>query len=151
MAASNGGGSGKASSDAKVAAAQNSWTRRRRIDLADLVGEPWTLPPRDTGLGAFAEQAFRMRGLQPPQATVITYSMHMCHKLLETGRFLTMLPKYTLMLPGKHPSLKALPVDLVNSRAPMAIITLNGRTPSPVAEMFIKTARAVTRPLTTTR
>jgi len=77
--------------------------------------------------------------------------MHMCHKLLETGRFLTMLPKYTLMLPGKHPSLKALPVDLVNSRAPMAIITLNGRTPSPVAEMFIKTARAVTRPLTTTR
>ena len=90
-----------------VAAAQNPWTRRRRLDLADLVGEPWTLPPRDTGLGAFAEGAFRARGLEPPQATVITYSMHMSHKLLETGRFLTMLPRYTLMLPGKHPSLKA--------------------------------------------
>jgi hypothetical protein len=75
----------------------------------------------------------------------------MCHKLLETGRFLTMLPRYTLVLPGKHPSLKALPVELVNSRAPMAIITLNRRTLSPLAEMFIRTARAVAKPLTTAR
>lgn len=134
-----------------VAAAQNPWMRRRRIDLADLVGEPWTLPPRDTGLGAFAEGAFRARGLEPPQPTVITYSMHMCHKLLETGRFLTMLPRYTLTLPGKHPSLRALPVELANSRAPMAIITLNRRTLSPLAEMFIKAVRAVAKPLTTAR
>jgi DNA-binding transcriptional LysR family regulator len=134
-----------------VAAAQNPWTRRRRIDLADLVGEPWTLPPRDTGLGAFAEDAFRARGLELSQATVITYSMHMCRKLLETGRFLTMLPRYTLMLPGKHPALRALPVELANSRAPVAIITLNRRTISPLAELFIKTARTVTKPLTTAR
>jgi DNA-binding transcriptional LysR family regulator len=134
-----------------VAAAQNPWMRRRRIDLADLVGEPWTLPPRDTGLGAFAEGAFRARGLEPPQPTVITYSMHMCHKLLETGRFLAMLPRYTLTLPGKHPSLRALPVELANSRAPMAIITLNRRTLSPLAEMFIKAVRAVAKPLTTAR
>jgi len=134
-----------------VAAAQNPWMRRRRIDLADLVGEPWTLPPRDTGLGAFAEGAFRARGLEPPQPTVITYSMHMCHKLLETGRFLTMLPRYTLTLPGKHPSLRALPVELANSRAPMAIITLNRRTLSPLAEMFIKAVRAVAKPLATAR
>ena len=134
-----------------VAAAQNPWTRRRRLDLADLAGEPWTLPPRDTGLRTFAESAFRARGLEPPQATIITYSMHMCHKLLETGRFLTMLPRYTLMLPGKHPSLKALPVELANSQAPMAIITLNKRTLSPLADVFIKTVRAVTKPLTRAR
>lgn len=134
-----------------VAAAHNPWTRRRRIDLADLVGEPWTLPPRDTGLGAFAEDAFRARGLEPPQVTVVTYSLHMCHELLGTGRFLTMLPRYTLMLPGKHPSLKALPVELTNSRAPMAIITLKGRTLSALAEIFIKTAHAATKPLTTAR
>ena len=132
-----------------VAAAQNPWTRRRRIGLADLVGEPWTLPPRNTGLGAFAEGAFRAGGLEPPQTTVITYSMHMCHKLLETGRFLTMLPRYTLMLPRKHPSLKALPVELANSQAPLSIITLNRRPLSSLAEMFIKTTRAVTQPLKT--
>jgi DNA-binding transcriptional LysR family regulator len=134
-----------------VAAAQNPWTRRRRIDLPELVDEPWTLPPRDTGLGAFAEEAFRARGLRPPQTTVITYSMHMCHKLLASGRFLTMLPRYTLMLPGKHPSLKALPVELANAEGSMAIITLKNRTLSPLAELFIKTTRAVAKPLASAR
>jgi DNA-binding transcriptional LysR family regulator len=134
-----------------VAAAENPWTRRRRIQLAELVNEPWTLPPRDTGIGAFAVGAFHARGLEPPQAAVTTYSMHMCHKLLATGRFLSMLSSYTLMLPGKHPSLKALPVDLANARGTIAIITLKNRTLSPLAELFIKTMRAVAKPLARSR
>jgi DNA-binding transcriptional LysR family regulator len=117
-----------------VASEQNLWTRRRRIELAELVNEAWTLPPRDTGIGAFAVDAFRARGLKPPQATVVTYSMHMCHKLLETGRFLTMLSGYTLMLPRKHPWLKALPVDLTNARGTIAIITESG--PKPARRAF---------------
>jgi DNA-binding transcriptional LysR family regulator len=134
-----------------VAAAQNPWTRRRRIELAELVNEPWTLPPRNTGIGAFAAEAFRTRGLKPPQATVTTYSMHMCHELLATGRFLTMLSSYTLMLPGKHPWLKALPVELSNARGTIAIITLRNRTLSPLAELFIKTTRTVAKPLAKAR
>jgi DNA-binding transcriptional LysR family regulator len=134
-----------------VAAEQNPWTRRRRIELAELVNEPWTLPPRDTGIGAFAVDAFRARGLKPPQATVVTYSMHMCHKLLATGRFLTMLSGYTLMLPRKHPWLKALPVELANARGTIAIITLKNRTLSPLSELFIKTTRAVAKPLARAR
>jgi DNA-binding transcriptional LysR family regulator len=130
-----------------VAAAHNPWTRRRQIDLAELVGETWTLPPRDTGLGAFAEDAFRARGLEPPHTTVITYSMHLCHKLLATGRFLTMLPRYTLTLPGKHPLFKPLPVRLANAQGPMAIIILKNRTLSPLAELFISTARTVAKSL----
>jgi DNA-binding transcriptional LysR family regulator len=134
-----------------VAAEQNPWTRRRRIELAELVNEPWTLPPRDTGIGAFVVEAFRARGLKPPQATVVTYSMHMCHKLLATGRFLTMLSGYTLMLPGKHPWLKTLPVELASARGTIAIITLKNRTLSPLAELFIQTARTVAKPLARVR
>ncbi len=134
-----------------VAAMQNPWTRRRRIELAELVNEPWTLPSHDTGIGAFAIDAFRARGLKPPRATVITYSMHMRNELLATGRFLTMLSSYTLMLPGRHPSLKALPIELHNARGTMAIITLKNRTLSPLAELFIKTTRAVVKPLTMAR
>jgi len=134
-----------------VAAERNPWTRRRRIDLAELVNEQWTLPPPNTGIGAFAVDAFRARGLQPPQATVVTYSMHMCHQLLATGRFLTMLSGYTLMLPGKHPWLKALPVELANARGTIAIITLKNRTLSPLAELFIKTTRAIAKPLARAR
>jgi DNA-binding transcriptional LysR family regulator len=134
-----------------VAAARNRWTRRRRIDLAELVEELWMLPPRDTGLGAFAAHAFHARGLAPPQAAVVTYSMHMCYKLLATGRFLTMLPSYTLRLPGPHPWLKALPVELADAHGAMVLITLSNRTLSPLAELFIKTTRAVAKPLVTTR
>jgi DNA-binding transcriptional LysR family regulator len=130
-----------------VTAMQNPWTRRRRIDLAELVNEPWTLPSHDTGIGAFAMDAFRARGLKPPRTTVVTYSTHMRDKLLATGRFLTMLSSYALMLPRRHPSLKALPVELANARGTIAIITLKNRTLSPLAELFIKTTRAVVRPL----
>ena len=134
-----------------VAAMQNPWTRRRRIELAELVNEPWTLPPADTGIGAFAIEAFRARGLKPPRTTVITYSMHMRNKLLATGRFLTMWSRHTLMFLGKHPSLRALPVKLDNASGTIAIITLKNRTLSPLAELFIKTIRAVAESLAKAR
>jgi DNA-binding transcriptional LysR family regulator len=130
-----------------VAATQNPLTRRRRIELAELVNEPWTLPSHDTGIGAFARKAFRAQGLEPPRTTVITYSMHMRDKLMATGRYLTMLSSYTLALPGRHPWLKALPVKLHDARGTIAITTLKGRTLSPLADLFIKTTRAVVKPL----
>ena len=81
-----------------------------------------------------------------PGAEIVDYS-----KSPGLGRFLTMLSSYTLMLPGKHPSLRALPVELANARASMAMITLKNRTLSQLAEVFIKTARAVAKPLAKTR
>src|SRR4029077_17979418 len=110
-----------------VAAMRSPWSRRRRIELTELVNEPWTLPSPYTGIGAFAIAAFSARGLEPPRTTVITYSVHMRDKLLATGRFLTMLSTYTLMLPGGHLSLKALPVVVDNARGPIAITTLRTR------------------------
>ena len=126
-----------------VAANQNPWTRRRRIDLADLVDEPWTLPSSDTAVGAFALDAFRARGLKPPRATVITLSMNLRNKLLATGRFLTIISDFILKFPRRHSLLKALPVELANARGTVAIITLKDRTLSPPAELFIKTARTI--------
>jgi DNA-binding transcriptional LysR family regulator len=134
-----------------VVAKQNPWTRQRRIGLAELVDERWTLPSRDSVIGAFALGAFRAQGLTPPRATVITLSMHLRNRLLATGRFLTMMSSSILMLPGKHPTLRALPVELSNARGSVAIITLKNRTLSPLAELFIETARAVAKPLAKAR
>jgi len=44
-----------------VAAIQNRWTRRGRIELAELVNVTWTLPSLGTGIGAFAREAFLAR------------------------------------------------------------------------------------------
>jgi DNA-binding transcriptional LysR family regulator len=131
-----------------VAAAENPWARRRRIELAELLDEPWTLAPPDSAVGAFAVSAFRACGLKPPRTTVVTLSVHMRHRLLATGRFLTITSGFMLMLPHKHPTLRALPIDLPNARGTIAIITLKNRTLSPVAELFIETARTVAKPLT---
>jgi DNA-binding transcriptional LysR family regulator len=130
-----------------VAGRQNPLTRRRKIELAELVNEPWTLPPLDSYSGGVAIAAFRERGLKPPRAMVITLSLNMRNKLLATGRFLTLLPSYALVPAGKHPSLKALPVELPNTAGMIAIVTLRNRTLSPLGELFIKTARTVARPL----
>ena len=62
-----------------------------------------------------------------------------------------MLSSYTLMLPGRHLSLKALPVVVDNARGTIAITTLRNSKFSPLAELFIKTVRAVVKPLGKTR
>lgn len=130
-----------------VAARQSPWMRRRRVDLADLLNDPWTLPPPDSFIGEFAKNAFRAQGLNSPRTTVITTSMHVRSRLLATGRFLTLLPGYALMLPGRHLWLRALPVELPDAHGRTAILTMKNRTLSPLAELFIKTARAITKPL----
>jgi DNA-binding transcriptional LysR family regulator len=128
-----------------AAGIENAWTRRRKIHLAELANEAWTLPPSDTLAGAFVIEAFRAIGLEPPRGTVVTQSWNMRSRLLATGRFLTIQPDYTLMFQGRHLSLKSLPVKLPNARASIAIVTLRNRTLSPVAELFIETARSVAR------
>jgi hypothetical protein len=43
------------------------------------------------------------------------------------------------------------PVELDNARGTIAIVTLKNRTLSPLAELFIKTTRAVVKPLAKAR
>jgi DNA-binding transcriptional LysR family regulator len=130
-----------------AAGAQSRWARRRRIKLDELVNEPWTLPPYDSAMGAIVVEAFRARGLAPPVATVVAESANMRSRLLATGRFLTVLPEFALTLPGRDPSLKALPVELPGARRTMRIISLRNRSLSPLAELFIDSMRALAKPL----
>jgi len=67
-------------------------------------------------------------------------------KRLATGRFLTILPSYTVTLYGS-PSLKPLPVALSETHGAIGIVTLKNRTLSPLGELFVKTARAVAKSL----
>src|SRR6266852_671830 len=97
--------------------------RERRVELAELVNEPWTLPPPDSYIGALAAQAFRAQELKLPRSAVTTASLDMRKRLVATGRFLTMLPSYSVTLHGK-PSLKPLPVALSETHGTIAIVTL---------------------------
>ncbi len=129
-----------------AAGARNPWTRRRRIQLAELANEPWVLLPFDTLAGALVAAGFRAGGVEPPRATVFTQSLGVRNRLLATGRFLSALPG--LRLPDRQHSLKALPLELPGTRRPVGIITLQARTLSPLAQLFAARVRATIKPLT---
>jgi DNA-binding transcriptional LysR family regulator len=104
-----------------------------------------SLPRRgSTGL---IEDSFRASGLAPPRMTVSTSSINLRTELWATGRFLAVVPEFALRLPRRHPVLRALPLNLPNSRHPMAIRTMKNRQLSPLAELFCERVRAITRPL----
>ena len=130
-----------------VAGANNPWTRRRKVQLADLVNELWVMPKSDSSFWLSLIKAFCANGLTPPRATVTTSSGHVRSSFLATGRFLSVRPRSVLWFQGDQPSLKALPVKLPTTHRPIAIVTLKNRTLSPVAQLFIDTARELGKPL----
>ena len=81
-----------------AAGSQNPLVRRRRIKLAELIDEPWTLPPAENALGVVAREAFRVAGLPYPFTTLITAAPDMRISLLATGRFLSMFPDLVLKI-----------------------------------------------------
>jgi DNA-binding transcriptional LysR family regulator len=129
-----------------IAGANNSWVRRRKVKLADLMGEPWVLPPPDSAVGSFIGEAFRAEGLDPPRAAVVAYAYEVRVSLLATDRYLTILPQSVLRFPTPQ-LIKMLPVDLSLRRMPIGILTMKGRTLSPAAQLFVDAAREVAKPL----
>jgi DNA-binding transcriptional LysR family regulator len=132
---------------AVIAGTKNPLARRRGLDLADLMDEPWVLFPRDSYFGALQEEIFRACGLEPPRPTVEIASSHLRTELLATQRFLSIVPGFSILLPRRRTDVKALAVNLPVAPEPVAIITLKNRSLSPAATMFIEHVRALTKPL----
>jgi DNA-binding transcriptional LysR family regulator len=123
-----------------VAGRQSKWARLRRLRLGDLSGEPWILPPTDTLPGSLAVELFRASDAEMPRAPITTLSMHLCCRLVASGRFVTTLPISILRFGGRDLSLKVLPIKLPAQPRPVGIVTLKNRTLSPVAKLFIECA-----------
>lgn len=130
-----------------AASAENPWVRRRRVDLADLVNEPWTWSPPGTVVDRLVVEAFRATGLAPPRATVYTDAINVRIRLAASRGFLIVVPASMLSLPTRHELLRRVPVDLPTTRRQMGIITLKNRTLSPLAQTFIACARDIAKPL----
>ena len=126
-----------------AAGATNPWSRRRKIVLADLVNEPWTLPSPDSALGSVFVEAFRASGLDYPVATVIADPIDVRINLLASGRFLTIFDPAVLRSPAHHREVVVLPVELQVVPAPVGISTLNTRTLNPVTKLFIEHTREI--------
>jgi DNA-binding transcriptional LysR family regulator len=130
-----------------VTGRQSRWARRRKIDLAELIDEPWVLTESDTLSYLRLAEAFAAVGLGVPKRILQTLSSHLRVNLAASGSHITTLPNSTLRVYGDRFALKALPVDLPAQSWPAVVVTLKNRTLSPVVEHFIQHVRDFTRPM----
>jgi DNA-binding transcriptional LysR family regulator len=123
--------------------AHSKWARRRKIDLAELIDEPWILVGPTSWNRARGEEIFRARGLSRPKPIITTDSIILRARLVDGGPYLAMFASSVLRrLIADHYAITALPVDL-RAELSVGIATLKNRTLSPVVERFLACVREV--------
>jgi DNA-binding transcriptional LysR family regulator len=123
---------------------RSPWARRRKIDLADLIDEPWILAAPDSWNYRIIAEAFRARGLRIPRIRLATFSAHLRADMIASGECITTFPGFVVRFFSARSAVKVLPVDLPMRPWPMGIVTLRNRTLSPVVERFIDHLRKFT-------
>jgi DNA-binding transcriptional LysR family regulator len=134
-----------------VAGTRNRWVGSRKIELAQLLDEPWIMPGPETAIGTLIARTFHLCGLNVPQAVVISDAIQMYSALLASGPFLAVYPRSILQFSATHLAPKVLPVRLTEQSGPVGIVTLKNRTLSSTARLFIDCIREVVRPLGNSR
>jgi len=123
---------------------RSKWARRRRIDLAELIDEPWTGSGGTAWGRSLSEEVFRAAGLSRPNPRVATDSIILRARLIVGSPYLGMfLTSVLRRLIADNCALTALPVDLRANARSIAIVTLKNRTLSPVVERFLACVREV--------
>jgi len=126
-----------------VAGDQSRWARRRNLTLGDLIKEPWILSQPGSLARSLQDAVFQRSGLEVPSAGVLTVSPHLILRLVETGRWLSLLPGSILRFGGKPMNIKVLPVRVISPPAPVGFVAVKDRTLTPLADRFIECARKV--------
>ena len=128
-----------------VAGSKSRWAKRRDLTLAELIREPWVLAHAGILARSLQEETFRMSGVEIPSANVQMVSLSLYLRLIETGRWLGLVPASAMRFGGERLRVKALPVKVLSPPAPVGFITLKDRTLTPLAERFIDCARKVSQ------
>jgi DNA-binding transcriptional LysR family regulator len=135
-----------------VAGEKSQWIRRRNITWADLVDEPWCVPPLenpDNLVGAAIADAFATVGFKPRIAIASSPSPYLVARMLENGRLLGLMTDTHLrFFLAKRFAVRKLPIELPHKPWSVAIIRLKHRTISPAAQLFIDCASAIGKQLT---
>jgi len=133
-----------------IAGAKTAWAHRRRIELADLWNEAWTLPPEGSLYGSVVVEAFHAAALTLPRGAVFTSVTPVRNALVATGRYLSIVQGSVARFSRDHPAFKILPIDLPMTRRPIAVMTLKHRTINPIARLFLDYAHEVAKTLDAT-
>jgi DNA-binding transcriptional LysR family regulator len=75
-----------------VAGKDSEWARRRRMELSDLIGQSWVLPPYDSAPGVLIAELFDRCGVKPPEPKVASLSIQLTIALVADSGFVGLLP-----------------------------------------------------------
>jgi DNA-binding transcriptional LysR family regulator len=81
-----------------IAGIKHRLAARRKVDLADLINEQWSLPPSGSVPRSLIDDAFRVAHVMPPQTAISTFAIQVHISLLAAGRFLAVLPASMLSI-----------------------------------------------------
>jgi DNA-binding transcriptional LysR family regulator len=128
-----------------AAGSQTVWARRRKIQLSELMGEPWILPRPGTWYHNHVAKLFRVRGLEVPRASMVTHSVALRTRLLTEGQYLTTFARSVVRLNSARYGLTVLAIGPPSEPLPAGILTLKNRTLSPVVQRFLGIARELAK------
>jgi DNA-binding transcriptional LysR family regulator len=127
-----------------AASAHSKWARRRKIDLAELIEEPWILSGPAAWTHPFSKKIFTAAGLSRPDPRIATNSIILRARLIAGSPYLGIfLTSVLRRLIADNYALTVLPVDLHANTQSVAIGALKNRTLSPVVERFLVCVREV--------
>jgi DNA-binding transcriptional LysR family regulator len=125
-----------------VVGENNRWAKKRRVELAELVDEPWLLAPESIFRSSVAA-AFKSKGLSFPRLGVRSYSIYQRLTLLATDRFIGGESGSVLQYSSDRFPFKMLPVEFSPQSFSVAILTLKDRTMAPAVHTFLGYVREI--------
>lgn len=134
-----------------IAGAKSRWARCRHIDLADLIDEPWSLPPSYSWSYLTVADAFAARGLPMPRICTTTFLVHLRADLAATGPYISALPLSMVQTGARRLGVKLLPIDMPLRPWPLAAVTLKNGALNPVTALFLDHLRAFAKELAAER
>lgn len=120
-----------------VCSIAHPFARRRRLGLADLMGQGWVLSLNETLPGSPLTEALAVQGLTLPSTVLTSGSLFLRMKLLARRDFVTCMPHSLMPYLPNRGDLKVLPIDMPAWRNPTAVITLRDRDLPPAARLLL--------------
>jgi DNA-binding transcriptional LysR family regulator len=116
---------------------------RERLELKDLAGLPWIVPPHGSILRHRFDMMFRRVGLQPPADVVDTTALLVITALLQQTDSLHVMPLEVAQYYESLNVMRILPINLPCKMDAFGIIRQRDRLLSPGADLLLKAVRAV--------
>lgn len=120
-------------------------SRRKRLDLRDLVDQRWVLPPSSAPLRQHLDILFMSQAADRPRFAVESVSLLTNLRMIQEGSMLGVMPSDIAHHFAENKLLKILPVPLGDFFGPVVLITRRDRMQSPAAKAFVEELRAASK------